>query len=142
MRMQSSKLEPNAMAARVLPPLVFGAEPSLRRARRRLRAPRRRSARSRRRRSPTTGASWFKPNNAKLVVVGDTTLAELKPLLEQRLASWKSGEVPAKKIGPAQRRRQARRVPARPPAGDAVGDQGRDRRAADRATPRRSPSTR
>ncbi len=43
-------------------------------------------------------ASWFKPNNATLMVVGDTTLAELTPLLEKAFASWKAGAVPKKNI--------------------------------------------
>src|SRR5579863_2053527 len=38
--------------------------------------------------------TWFKPNNATLLVVGDTTLAEIKPRLEKLLASWKPGDVP------------------------------------------------
>jgi zinc protease len=42
--------------------------------------------------------TWFKPNNATLLVVGDTTLAEMKPLLEQALAGWKAGEVPKKNV--------------------------------------------
>ncbi|NNG24775.1 M16 family metallopeptidase [Telluria aromaticivorans] len=41
-------------------------------------------------------ATWFKPNNATLLVVGDTTLAEIKPLLEKSFAGWKAGEVPKK----------------------------------------------
>jgi zinc protease len=40
--------------------------------------------------------TWFKPNNATLLIVGDTTLAEIKPKLESLLASWKSGDVPHK----------------------------------------------
>jgi zinc protease len=101
-RMQSSKLEPNAMASRVLPPLLYGkghpygalgggsgTEATIG--------------------ALTTAAladyhsKWFKPNNARLLVVGDTTLAELEPMLEQKLAAWKPGNVPARKIGPAQR---------------------------------------
>jgi zinc protease len=39
-------------------------------------------------------STWFKPNNATLVVVGDVTLAELTPVLEKSLGSWKSGDVP------------------------------------------------
>ncbi len=100
-RLQSSKLEPNSMASRVLPPLLYGedhpygslgggsgTEDSIA--------------------AFTTGAlseywsRWFKPNNSKLLVVGDTTLAELQPLLEQKLSAWKAGEVPKKTIGPAQ----------------------------------------
>jgi zinc protease len=40
--------------------------------------------------------TWFKPNNATLLVVGDTTLAEIQPKLEKLLASWKQGDVPQK----------------------------------------------
>jgi zinc protease len=42
--------------------------------------------------------TWFKPNNATLLVVGDTTLAEIKPKLEKLLASWKPGDVPQKTV--------------------------------------------
>ncbi len=42
--------------------------------------------------------TWFKPNNATLVVVGDVTMAELRPLLEGRFASWQRGNTPAKNI--------------------------------------------
>jgi zinc protease len=42
--------------------------------------------------------TWFKPNNATLLVVGDTTLAEIKPKLEKLLASWKPGDVPKKTV--------------------------------------------
>jgi zinc protease len=42
--------------------------------------------------------TWFKPNNATLVVVGDTTLAEMQPKLEALFAGWKSGQVPSKNI--------------------------------------------
>ena len=41
---------------------------------------------------------WFRPNNATLVVVGDTTLAEITPKLEKLFASWKPGTVPAKNL--------------------------------------------
>ena len=41
---------------------------------------------------------WFKPNNATLIVVGDTTLSEVKPKLEALLGSWSAGKVPAKTI--------------------------------------------
>jgi zinc protease len=42
--------------------------------------------------------TWFKPNNATLLVVGDTTLAEIKPRLEKLLASWKPGDVPQRTV--------------------------------------------
>jgi zinc protease len=41
---------------------------------------------------------WFHPNNATLIVVGDTTLAEVKPKLEKLFATWKPGDVPKKNI--------------------------------------------
>ena len=42
--------------------------------------------------------TWFKPNNATLIVVGDTTLAEIKPKLETLFARWQRGDVPVKKL--------------------------------------------
>jgi zinc protease len=42
--------------------------------------------------------TWFKPNNATLLVVGDTTLAEIKPKLEKLFAAWKQGDVPKKTL--------------------------------------------
>ena len=43
---------------------------------------------------------WFHPNNATLVVVGDTTLAEVTPKLEKLFAGWKAAQVPAKNLSP------------------------------------------
>jgi zinc protease len=43
--------------------------------------------------------SWFKPNNATMIVVGDITLAEIKPELEQLFKNWVTGDVPKKNIG-------------------------------------------
>ena len=43
--------------------------------------------------------TWFKPNAATLLVVGDTTLAEVKPKLERLLGGWKKGEAPKKVVG-------------------------------------------
>lgn len=42
--------------------------------------------------------TWFKPNNATLVVVGDITMNELKPKLESLFKDWKGGNVPKKNI--------------------------------------------
>lgn len=41
---------------------------------------------------------WFKPNNATLVIVGDITMAEIKPKLEKLFKDWKTGHVPEKNI--------------------------------------------
>ncbi len=50
-----------------------------------------------------THQAWFKPNNATLVVVGDTTLAEVTPKLEKLFAGWKPAQVPKKSIAAVQR---------------------------------------
>ncbi|MBC6983130.1 pitrilysin family protein [Caulobacter sp. 17J80-11] len=51
--------------------------------------------------------AWLHPNNATLVVVGDTSLAEIMPKLEAEFGAWKQGAAPQKNIGqPA--------VPAKP----------------------------
>ncbi|EKE82930.1 M16 family metallopeptidase [Idiomarina xiamenensis] len=34
--------------------------------------------------------TWLRPDNARLVVVGDTSVAELQPLLEQYLSDWQA----------------------------------------------------
>lgn len=94
---QREKTIPRAMAFRVLPGLVYGPDHAYS--------------------LPLTGTgteasvshltradlvryhqTWFKPNNATLLVVGDTTMAELKPLLEKAFGGWKAGEVPHKTI--------------------------------------------
>lgn len=96
-RIRQQKSSPNAMGIRVIPALLFGKDhpyggPG---------------------RGYGTEASvaeitrddliafheqWFKPNNAKLIVVGDTTLEEILPLLERGLSAWKRGEVPEKVV--------------------------------------------
>ncbi len=42
--------------------------------------------------------TWFVPNAATLVVVGDTNMATLQPLLEARFGAWKPGSPPRKNI--------------------------------------------
>ena len=42
--------------------------------------------------------TWFKPNNAQLLIVGDTTLVAIVPRLERLFAGWKAGEVPTKQV--------------------------------------------
>lgn len=42
--------------------------------------------------------TWFKPNNATMVVVGDTTLAEIQPKIEKAFAGWKPGDTPKKNV--------------------------------------------
>lgn len=42
--------------------------------------------------------TWFRPNNSTMIVVGDTTMDQIKPRLEKLFAGWKSGEVPKKHV--------------------------------------------
>jgi len=37
---------------------------------------------------------WLRPDNATLLVVGDTTLAQIKPLLEEKFGGWKAPAAP------------------------------------------------
>jgi zinc protease len=41
-------------------------------------------------------STWFRPNNATLIVVGDTTLEEITPRIEALFHNWEAGEVPEK----------------------------------------------
>ncbi len=94
---QREKVQPVALAQRVLPGLLYGKEHAYG--------------------NPLTGsgteesvkqmtraslekfhATWVKPNNATLLVVGDTTMAEIQPKLEKLFAGWKSGVVPKKNL--------------------------------------------
>ena len=78
-------------------------------------------------RSSSSTQTWFKPNNATLVVVGDTTLAEIQPKLEGLFASWKPGEVPKKNVAPVGPGAASGGLPHRPPGRAAVGDHRRPR---------------
>ena len=94
---QREKVQPTSMALRVFPRLLYGADHAYG--------------------NPLPGSgttnsvakltradvekfyqTWFKPNHATLVIVGDTTLAEIKPLIERLFADWKPGDVPQKNI--------------------------------------------
>jgi zinc protease len=93
----NERVTPLQMALRALPPILFGSNHAYG--------------------VPLTGAgteetvqslrredavrfhgTWFRPNNATLVVVGDTTLAEIKPKLDRLFSSWKAADFPAKNL--------------------------------------------
>ena len=42
--------------------------------------------------------TWFRPNNATMIVVGDTSMAEMKPKLERLLRNWEPGTTPTKNV--------------------------------------------
>ncbi|MFN2397334.1 MAG: M16 family metallopeptidase [Gemmatimonadaceae bacterium] len=96
-RIQREKVTPVQMALRVFPGLLYGTQHAYG--------------------NPLTGSgteesvagltrdqlvkfhtTWFKPNNATLVVVGSTTLDELTPRLERLFRGWARGDVPKKNI--------------------------------------------
>ena len=51
--------------------------------------------------------AWFKPNNATLIIVGDTTLGGITPRLESLFASWKPGQVPTQNLMAVERPKEA-----------------------------------
>ena len=96
-RIQREKTEPVNMALRIFPGLIYGDDHAYS--------------------LPMTGSgteesvsaltrddllafheAWFKPNNATMIVVGDTTLEEVAPMLETLFADWSPGDVPQKHI--------------------------------------------
>jgi zinc protease len=101
-QIQQEKADPVGLALRIFPGLVYGPEHAYS--------------------NPWTGSgteestakiqrddlvrfhhAWFKPNHATLVVVGATSMAEIKPKLERLFAGWKPGDVPAKNIAAVSR---------------------------------------
>jgi zinc protease len=91
------KSEPSQMALRVLPRLLYGPDHPYS--------------------NPFTGSGteqnvakltradlqkfyemWFKPNNATMIIVGDTTLADITPRLEKFFRGWPRGTVPKKEL--------------------------------------------
>ncbi|MDA9049951.1 insulinase family protein [Pseudomonadales bacterium] len=42
--------------------------------------------------------TWFKPNHATLIVVGDITMAEILPRLKKHFSDWQPGDIPVKNI--------------------------------------------
>ena len=102
----NEKVTPLQMALRALPPVLFGKDHAYG--------------------VPLTGSgteesvssmtredmaqfheAWFRPNNATLVVVGDTTAAEIKPKLERYFGTWKPAGVPVKNTNTVERPRKS-----------------------------------
>src|SRR6185436_6640424 len=94
---QREKVEPSSMALRVFPGLLYGKEHAYG--------------------NPFTGSgteasvskmttaelrkfydTWLKPNNATLIIVGDTTLDEITPKVAKLFQTWKQADVPKKNI--------------------------------------------
>ena len=95
-------------ALRVLPLLLYGAGHAYAQAADAAAEPRRRSRRSPAPISSSSIATWFKPNHATLVVVGDTTMAEITPEARAAFARLEAGRR-ADEEDRARRRAGARR---------------------------------
>jgi zinc protease len=91
------KAQPNAMALRVLPGLLYGASHAYGR-------PLSGSGNEKSVESITREdlmqwhAQWFKPGSSTVIVTGDTKMETLLPALEAAFGTWKSGKAPAKNI--------------------------------------------
>jgi zinc protease len=94
---QREKVNPNQMALRVIPSLLYGKGHAYSLP---LSGTGTEAAVARIKRDDLVNyhRTWFKPNNATLLVVGDTSLAEITPLLEKAFGGWKAGEVPKKNV--------------------------------------------
>ncbi len=94
----NEKVTPLQMALRALPPILFGPNHAYG-------VPLTGSGTEESVQGMTRGGiaafhgTWFKPGNATLIVVGDTTIDEIKPKLEKFFGSWAGGEVPLKNLG-------------------------------------------
>jgi zinc protease len=96
-RIQREKVQPVQMALRVFPQLLYGTNHAYG--------------------NPLTGSgteasvshmtrddlvrfhrTWFKPNHATLVIVGDVSLAEIQPRLARLFSRWQAGDVPQKNV--------------------------------------------
>ena len=89
------KASPNALALRVMPAILFGANHAYG--------------------TPASGreqtvqtisredlmkwhADWFKPGSSTIIVAGDTTLPKLMPILEETFNNWQAGTAPKKNL--------------------------------------------
>ncbi len=103
-QIEQEKAEPVQLALRILPPVIYGQGHAYG--------------------VPFTGSgevasikaltrddltafhqTWLRPDNATIFVVGDATLAEMKPLLERAFGDWRapSGVIPKKNIARVER---------------------------------------
>jgi zinc protease len=53
-------------------------------------------------------ATYYRPNNAMLAVVGDVTMKEIMPKLEKVFGDWQKGDVPATAVPPAPAQTESR----------------------------------
>ena len=99
------QMSPNSMSLRVFPKLIYGENHAYS--------------------NPLTGSgtldsvqgitadhlkgfhkTWFKPNHATMIVVGDITMEEVLPKLTEQFSSWKKGDIPQKNISQVAKRKK------------------------------------
>ncbi len=94
------KASPNGAVMRLLPPLLYGSEhaygqPMGGLGEAKVVTKLQRDALS------AWHQQWFMPNNASLIVAGDVTMAELKPMLEKSFGNWQARKAPIKHLSTA-----------------------------------------
>ena len=95
---QQEKAQPQAIINRVAAEAAVTAKATRIRIPPPAPAPKKRSQASRRAELAAFYKRWVRPDNSMLLVVGDTTLAAIQPLLEQRFGGWRApSEAPPKK---------------------------------------------
>ncbi|MEO8193979.1 MAG: pitrilysin family protein [Gemmatimonadales bacterium] len=94
---KQEQVQPFGMALRVLPALLYGASHAY--AQPLTGSGTEESVRSITREDLVTfHRTWFKPNHATIVAVGDIPMADLTAKLERAFASWKPGATPTKNV--------------------------------------------
>ena len=96
-RIQREQTTPIQMAQRVFPKLIYGADHAYGQG---LTGSGTLESVGSLERSDLTDfvQAWFKPNNATLIVVGNTDLDTLVPMLEEQFADWSAGDIPVKNV--------------------------------------------
>lgn len=103
---QREKVQPVSMALRVFPALLYGEGHAYSN-------PLTGSGTTESVQGLTTGdlrefhRTWFRPDNATLIAVGDITMDELVPRLESRFGDWRPGDVPEKDISRVEHRERS-----------------------------------
>jgi zinc protease len=89
------KAQPSALAVRVIPGILYGADHAYGRPASGTEASTRTISRDD---VSRWHDAWFRPGSATLVVAGDTTLDKLMPALESSFGKWQAGSAPAKQV--------------------------------------------
>ena len=89
------KANPNALAQRILPAIIYGANHAYGKT---ASGTEKTVAGITREDLMAWHAEWFKPGSATVIVTGDTTMDKLLPALEETFGAWKAGTAPKKNL--------------------------------------------